>query len=59
MLGPENLLPAWRAKPPLDKLRFFHFNVSAKSFHEADLITYTQPGLAKEIVIKDTYSIRK
>lgn len=52
-LGVSDLLPTFQKTPP-ENPRFYHFNVSAKKFHEADIIVYKQDG-KPDYVIKDRY----
>jgi hypothetical protein len=52
-LGVKDLLPAFEKNPPAEP-RFYHFRVSAKNFHDADIIIYKQDSKA-DYVIKDRF----
>lgn len=52
-LGVKDLLPAYEKNPPTHP-RFYHFMVSARNFHEADIIIYKQDG-KPDYVIKDRH----
>lgn len=52
-LGVDDLLPTYQKTPPANP-RFYHFKVSARNFHEADIILYKQDG-KPDYVIKDRH----